>query len=266
MSEQVDQLEQALVGTEITGWDVLWAIVALVAAWILSRLVRRVTRRLLGRVVGLNDDAKRLISQFAGYFVILLGLALAVSLIGGNATPMLIVLVVVGVIITLASKAVAENFVSGLILQTRGTVRLGDEISAMGHSGTVNEMNGRSVVIRTPDGRHVHLPNVELLVGPLANHTSFGTRRSEMEVRFESTNEYDSLTARLAQAVAGCEHVSRDHPVSVDPAKATKTTTELTVRFWHDATDPTLAAVEVHRALTVVLQDLPWFSVGAART
>ena len=266
MSEQVDQLEQALVGTEITGWDVLWAIVALVAAWILSRLVRRVTRRLLGRVVGLNDDAKRLISQFAGYFVILLGLALAVSLIGGNATPMLIVLVVVGVIVTLASKAVAENFVSGLILQTRGTVRLGDEISAMSHTGTVHEMNGRSVVIRTPDGRHVHLPNVELLDGPLANHTSFGARRSEMEVRFESTDEHDSLTTRLAQAVAGCEHVSGDHPVRVDPANATKTTTELTVRFWHDASDSTLAAGEVHRALTAVLQDLPWFSVGAART
>jgi len=240
----------------------VWAVVALVVAWILSRMVRRVSRRLLGGVLGLDDDAKRLISQFAGYFVILLGVALAVSLLGGDATPMLIVLVLVGVVITLASKSIAENFVSGLILQTRGTVRLGDEISAMGHTGTVFELNGRSVVITTPDGRNVHLPNVELLDGPLANHTSFGSRRSELEVRLGTNHDHDSMTASLAQAVSGCPHVSGDHPVTVDLVKTTKTTTDLAVRFWHDATDSSLAVGEVHRALTDALSDLPWFSVG----
>jgi hypothetical protein len=87
-----------------------------------------------------------------------------------------------------------------------------------------------------------------------------------LEVRVGTTDDNESLTTKLAQAVAGCPHVTGDRPVTVEAVRATKTTTDLAIRFWHDATDGPLAVGEVHTALTAVLLDLPWFSVGVARS
>ena len=38
VTQTIDELEAALAGTQITGWDIVWAVVALIVAVILSRL------------------------------------------------------------------------------------------------------------------------------------------------------------------------------------------------------------------------------------
>ena len=61
VTQTIDELEAALAGTQITGWDIVWAVVALVVAVILSRLARGVMVRMLRNVDGLSLDAKQLI-------------------------------------------------------------------------------------------------------------------------------------------------------------------------------------------------------------
>ena len=99
--------------------------------------------------------------------VILLGIAIAISLIGGNA-PIIILLVIGVVVLALALRGTAENFAAGIVLQTRGSIKVGDEIFRF--TGIVEELNGRSVVVRTIDGRILHLPNAKVIEEPLANH------------------------------------------------------------------------------------------------
>ena len=94
---------------------------------------------------------------------------------------------------------IANTEISGwdvlFAVETRRTVALGDEIAALGHTGVVETMNSRSVVIRKADGRQVHLPNIKLLEGPVANHTVLGGRRSELAVKLTGSIDIDTVRA-----------------------------------------------------------------------
>ncbi len=176
-----------MAGTQITGWDVVWAVVAIIVAVILSRLARGVIWRLLRNVDGLSLDAKQLICRVTAWVVILLGISVAISLIGGNSAPIVTILIIGAVILALALRGTAENYAAGIVLQTRGSIKVGDEIAALGFTGIVEELNGRSVVVRTIDGRILHLPNAKVIEEPLANHSTLvhGARscRSSAPVR-----------------------------------------------------------------------------------
>ena len=57
------------------------------------------------------------------------------------------------------------------------------------------------MLIRTSDGRTVHLPNDDVLRNPLINNSESLTRRSQVEVRLQDGADLD--VARSLAAVAG---------------------------------------------------------------
>ncbi|TDD64937.1 mechanosensitive ion channel [Jiangella aurantiaca] len=248
----MDQVEDYVARADVSGWDALFAVVTLAGAWLLSKVTRRLLSRLLGRVAGIPDDAKRLLSRMGGYVVIVLGLAYALSLLGADVAPLLTVVLVVVVVVALALRSVAENFAAGIVLQTRRTVRFGDEIAALGHTGVVAAMNGRSVVIRTADGRQVHLPNVKLLEAPVANHTILGARRSELVAHITGEVDVD-IVERVRTAVAGADAVLAEPAPGVSTVEIGLDRLSLTIGFWHDppdgATASSAVATDVAKAL-----------------
>ena len=83
-------------------------------------------------------------------------------------------------VLVLALRGIADNFAASVVLQARHPIALGDEIESGDFVGVVTELNGRSVVIRTVDGRTVHVPNGEILQERLVNNSTHGARRSEI--------------------------------------------------------------------------------------
>ncbi|HYJ24876.1 MAG TPA: mechanosensitive ion channel domain-containing protein [Acidimicrobiia bacterium] len=122
--------------------------------------------------------------------------------------PLLTAVIVIGVILALALRGIAENFAAGIVLQTRRPIEVGDEVDSLDYVGDVIEMNGRAVIIETFDGRRVHLPNSEVLSNPLVKHTDRGARRSDVEVRSRS-REFEHTLQDLADVVAGFPVSSR---------------------------------------------------------
>lgn len=138
----------------------------------------------------------------------------------------------IGVVLALALRGIAENFAAGIVLQTRRPIEVGDEVDSLDYVGDVVEMNGRAVIIETFDGRRVHLPNSEVLSNPLVNHTERGARRSTVEVRSRS-REFEETLRDLADVVAAVPGVLPEPPpavylTSIDPVRVTAL-----VQFWH---------------------------------
>src|SRR5690606_26905891 len=101
--------------------------------------------------------------------------------------------------------------------------------------GTVRELNSRSVVIETADGRTVHLPNHELLDSPIVNYTTAGRRRTELEVRIAADVHRTSEIINLVMDAVTSAPGVRSHPgpsatvTAMEPER-----TMLTVQIWHD--------------------------------
>jgi small-conductance mechanosensitive channel len=262
VTQTIDQLEAALAGTQITGWDIVWAVVAIIVAVILSRLARGVMWRLLRNVDGLSVDAKQLVCRVTAWVVILLGISVAISLIGGNAAPIVTILIIGAVILALALRGTAENFAAGIVLQTRGSIKVGDEIAALGFTGVVEELNGRSVVIRTIDGRILHLPNAKVVEEPLANHTALGLRRSELSIECASSAYIDTTIKAISRAAAQAEGVLADPAPWVAVVSVGEAATNLVLRFWHRPSEGPTVIARVVEAVAQSADDAGIISVG----
>ncbi|RZU66696.1 mechanosensitive ion channel-like protein [Microterricola gilva] len=219
---------------DITGWDLLLAALFGVAGWVVSIFVKRGVTALLARTPGVSPAVGLLIARIAKYIVILLGVGIGLSFLGASVQPFIAIAIIVGVILVLAMRGVADNFAAGVILQSRHPLKPGDEIDTGDYVGTVLELNGRSVVLRTADGRTIHVPNGQLLQEPLVNHSQAGARRSEVEVRVEAGRlDPGALGELLTATVAGVDGVhSREAAhtliVGISPQRITTR-----VQYWH---------------------------------
>jgi small-conductance mechanosensitive channel len=241
----------------VSGWDIALAVISLVVFWVFARLAGRAVHRLVGRLDGISDDLRSLAVRVARYFFLLLGVGVALSILGAPIEPLLTAAVIVAVVAVLAVRGIADNFAAGVVIQTRRPIHVGDQVESLGFVGTVEELSSRAVVIRTEDGRTVHLPNSKVLDNPIVNHSTAGCRRSEVEVRLRGGPPAAELEPDLLDAARTVAGVAADPApgvllVGVDPDRAT-----LRVRFWHEPTASAVADVagDVVTALSTLLRD-----------
>ncbi|MGC5168061.1 mechanosensitive ion channel family protein [Luteimicrobium sp. DT211] len=239
----------------ISGWTIVWLVVVGVATWLAARYGRRAVVRLLGRVDGLSDDYAVTAARLAGYLVVLLGIGTCLTILGANVQPLLVVTLIVALVAFLALRGVADNFGASLVLQTRKPVRLGDLVDSLDHTGTVVELNGRSMVLRTFDGRVVHLPNGKVLSEPLVNHSSRTGNRSEVEVRTTALDHVDALRDTLLGTVRHTAGVRPDPPPDLVWVASSPERLVGRLRFWHGPGSGTSVASAVVLAASAALRE-----------
>jgi len=201
----------------LSAWDVTFALLSVVAGWIASRLVRRGILALMGRLEGISAETGRRIAGISGIVVLLLGVGVALSFLGAPLQPVLAIVIIVAIVALLVLRGIADNFSAGIVLQTRKPVQPGDQVATPDYDGTVEELTSRSVVVRSFDGRAVHIPNAEFLNSPFVNGSAFGANRTELEVRTPLGGlGVEAVLAGLEEVAASVEGVLAS-PVAPTP-------------------------------------------------
>ena len=221
-------------GSTVSTSDVVISIVVMVIAWLLSRLAGRGVVSVLSRVEGISIDLRELFARLTRYFVLLIGFGVSLTFLGAPIQPLLSAAIIVAVVAALALRGVAENFAAGVVIQTRRPMQLGDRIEALSYRGVVREMNGRSVVIETDDGRTVHLPNAKVLDSPLVNSSTHAARRTEIHVHSAGVDDVDGTIARLLAVAAQGEGVLADPAPMAVVTSIDHENIMMLVRIWHE--------------------------------
>jgi small-conductance mechanosensitive channel len=184
---------------------------------------------------GVDKNAGSIVSRLAGWAVVLVGVILALSILGVDMVPVTIVLLLVAGFLFLSARSLIENWGAGLILQARGPYRIGDRIESNGYVGWVEQTNLRSVVLREGNGRIVHIPNADVLKNPLVNRTGHeGRRRSEIEFSVAYDADLSSSMQMLMQAASSVDGVQAEPAPTAWITSLDDSAVVLEVRFWHD--------------------------------
>ncbi|MEZ5964563.1 MAG: mechanosensitive ion channel family protein [Planctomycetota bacterium] len=99
---------------------------------------------------------------------------LAVTMVGGTG--------LLGLIVGIAFRDIAENFLASILISVQRPFRIGDVIEVGGHQGFVQHVNLRGTLLMTPDGNHVQIPNSTIYKSDIVNYTANPNVRQDFVV------------------------------------------------------------------------------------
>jgi small-conductance mechanosensitive channel len=217
-------------GTGAVDWAVAGGI--LVGAVVVGRLVQLVVLRSLRR-----GDSERLaadaVARMIALLVVLVALLWSLSILGIRLGPLVGALGVGGIALAFAAQAILANFLGSIILQLRRPFRRGDQIATGTCEGTVEDVNFRTVVLRTFDGERVLVPCTSVLANPITNHTALGRRRTTLPVGVAFDTDLEQARKVLLAAVETVDGVLERPAPEVWVRAFGESSVELDIRVWH---------------------------------
>ena len=229
----LDEIEEALTGQDITGTDAAVALVLLligIALYLLTgRLLRRAVARWPQRVV--PGEAFDVGISFVQFLVLGVFIAWALTVLGLNVGWLTLLIVAFLVIGGILAKPFIDGLTSSVIVATRSSFSVGDEIEIDGLVGRVKRIQNRSTVLRTRDGRSIHIPHSELVDKTIIIYTAHHERRSSVDVTLELDTDLDAADQVIRDALDGVDAI---HRIGSIRAQSFREGVVLSIRFWHD--------------------------------
>lgn len=141
-------------------------IIALTATYLIARIVSRALAKVFEKTP-FPEEIEKGIVRISKYVVYTIGVFAVISLLGVDLTSVIVGLGAFSIAISFAMSNVIQNFVSGILVQTDRTFKVGDEIKIQTYEGTVVKMGIRTTIIETENGDIVSIPNSLFATNPV---------------------------------------------------------------------------------------------------
>jgi small-conductance mechanosensitive channel len=168
------------------------------------------------------------------------------------------------VAIGFAFKDVLQNFFAGILILWREPFRVGDEISASGFAGVVEDVNTRSTRIRTYDGERAVIPNGQIYTSPVLVKTAYDKRRVRVVVGVGYGDNLGRAREVMLESLSRTEGVLNDPGPWVYLTELAPSSVNFTVYFWTASPQRNVLAVtdraieSVKEALDANSIDIPY--------
>ena len=137
---------------------------------------------------------------------------LLMNILGLDLTALAVFGGALGVGIGFGLQQIASNFISGIILLLERSLKLGDYIQLEdGRAGTLSQMNMRSSVLSTFDGKDIMVPNDKFITTSFTNWTNADPKQ-RYEVEFSVAYETDlhKVSPLIVAAVSAHQQVLQE--------------------------------------------------------
>ena len=165
---------------------------------------------------------------------------LLLNILGMDLTALAVFGGALGVGIGFGLQQIASNFISGIILLLERSLKLGDYIELeSGMKGTLTQMNMRSSILSTFDGKDINVPNDKFITTQFVNWTHADTRqRYEVEFAVAYNTDLHKVPPLIVKAVSGHEQVLQEpEKTDVELRGFGDNGVNFAVEFWVDGID-----------------------------
>jgi small-conductance mechanosensitive channel len=211
-------------------------------------------RTVLSRALRRGDSERHAadgLARAACWAMVAAGVFWSLSVLGLRLGPVFGALGIGGVAVAFAAQSILANFLASIILQLRRPFRRGDQITTNDCEGVVEDVNFRTVRLRTYAGERVLVPCAEVLAQPITNHTTLGRRRTTLEIGVGYDADLEQAREVLLAATAATDGVLEKPGPEVWVKEFDESAVTLAVRFWHAPDQATLWRVRSHVAVAV---------------
>jgi small-conductance mechanosensitive channel len=187
---------------EISVLDLGRDAIVIIVVIVLSLWAANLLEQRLLRVGHLDSNLRVVLAKVFRALLILIGVLVALSMVGVDLTVLSVFGGALGVGIGLGLQKLASNYIAGFTILLDRSIRLGDMITVENRTGTVTVVTSRYVVLRGLDGIEAIVPNESLVTTTVLNH-SYTSKDVKVGVPVQISYDSDlELAMRLMTELA----------------------------------------------------------------
>jgi len=157
--------------TQVTMASAALFILIVIATLVISAVAQRALAKAL-QLRRITDPGALAVSRrLLQYFILLVGLGIALQVVGISLSTLFAAGAVFAIGIGFAMQNIVQNFVSGVILLVERTITPGDVLQVEGRIVKVRKMGIRATIARTLDDEEIIVPNSMLVQSAVTNYT-----------------------------------------------------------------------------------------------
>ena len=201
--------------------------------WLIS-IITNVIKKQLKRLKVDESLAPFLTSLVSALLKVILFLSVA-SMFGFEITSFVAVLGAMAFAVGMALQGSLGNFAGGVLILLLKPFKVGDLINAMGHLGTVEEVQIFATTLRTPENKKIILPNGALQSSAIENISANNEICVFMTFAIGFHADIDQARAVVKEVDAKCPHLVPGMETVIQVLSLGDSSVNLAVRPWTTA-------------------------------
>ncbi len=218
------------------GMKVLIALVIFYVGRIIARMLQGGLRKMLQ-----SQEVDKILESFVcnlAYWVIMTFVIIAaINQIGVQTTSLIAVMGAAGLAVGLALQGSLSNFAAGVLIVVFRPYRVGDWVEAAGISGSVEQVQILTTVLKTGDNKQIIVPNSQIMNSIITNYSANDTRRVDMTIGVSYDDDLDRVRATIHELVDADERILKDPACTIAVAALADSSVNFIVRPWVKTAD-----------------------------
>ncbi|MBT8078802.1 MAG: mechanosensitive ion channel [Gammaproteobacteria bacterium] len=228
--------EQAGIQTIEFGGRALIAVAIFVIGRIVARMITNAVRKMMQR-----QQVDRILESFVTnliFWILMVFVVIAaIDRIGIQTTSLIAIMGAAGLAIGLALQGSLSNFASGVLIVVFRPYKVGDFVEAAGISGTIQQVQILTTVLKTGDNKKVIVPNSQIMGSIITNYSANDTRRIDMVFGVGYDDDIDKVRETIQRLVDADDRILKDPACQITVSALADSSVNFNVRPWVNTPD-----------------------------
>jgi len=156
----------------------------------------------------------------------------AIGAMGIQTTSFIAIFGAAGLAVGLALQGSLSNFASGVLIVLFRPYRVGDFIEGAGISGSVEQVQIMTTILKTGDNKQVIVPNSQIMNSVITNYSANETRRVDLVVGVSYHDDLDRVRSTIQELVAADDRILDEPACRIAVSALADSSVNFVVRPW----------------------------------
>ena len=210
-------------------------VIFFVGKWVVALVVKGILKAMQRGDV--DTTLRRFVANLARMVLMLFVIIAAINHLGIQTASLIAVLGAAGLAVGLALQGSLSNFAAGVLIVLFRPYKVGDWIEGGGVSGSVEEVQILTTVLKTGDNKRVIIPNSQIMGSTITNYSANATRRVDLVVGVSYSDDLDKVRRELEDLVAADERILKDPAPTIAVSELADSSVNFVLRPWVSTAD-----------------------------
>jgi small conductance mechanosensitive channel len=210
-------------------------VIFFVGKWIVNLFVKGLMKAM--QKGDMDITLRRFVANLARMLLMLFVIIAAIHQLGIQTASLIALLGAAGLAVGLALQGSLSNFAAGVLIVLFRPYKVGDWIEGGGVSGSVEEVQILTTVLKTGDNKRVIIPNSQIMGTTITNYSANETRRVDLVVGVSYSDDLDKVRKELEGLVAADDRILDDPAVTIAVSELADSSVNFVLRPWVKTAD-----------------------------